>query len=166
MRVKYEFILWINEILKIIPGQIGCKIRNVFLPYKNGKKVKVWNYCHIDSPSKLIIGSHVSINRGCIINAGGNVVIGNDVLIGPKVIIYSQNHQYKDCNKLIREQGYTLNKVTIGNNVWIASGVTILPGVSIGDNCVIGANSVITKSIPSNSLVVGNPGKVMKKLKS
>ena len=164
MRVRYEFILWFNEFLKSIPGQIGCIIRNKFLPYKNGKNVRIWNSCHIDSPSKLIIGSNVSINRGCIINSGGGIKIGNDVLIGPKVIIYSQNHRFDIKEELIREQGYVLSEVTIGNNVWIASGVTILPGVTIGDNCVIGANTLVSKSIPDNSLVVGNPAKVIRKL--
>lgn len=164
MRIRYELILWANELLKAIPGQIGCKIRNIFLPYKQGNNVKIWNSCHIDSPSSLTIGSNVSINRGSIINAGGGVSIGDNVLIGPKVIIYSQNHRFNLDDKLIKDQGYFLKKVTIGNNVWIASSVTILPGITIGDNCVIGANTLVSKSIPSNSLVLGNPGKVIRKL--
>ena len=53
-------------------------------------------------------------------------------------------------------------RVTIGNNVWIGGSVTILPGVSIGDNVTIGAGSVVTKDIPSNSVAVGNPCKVIK----
>ena len=52
--------------------------------------------------------------------------------------------------------------VTIGNNVWIGGSVTILPGVTIGDNVTIGAGSVVTKDIPSNSIAVGNPCKVVK----
>lgn len=52
--------------------------------------------------------------------------------------------------------------VTIGNNVWIGGSVTILPGVTIGDNVTIGAGSVVTRDIPSNSIAVGNPCKVIK----
>jgi maltose O-acetyltransferase len=54
--------------------------------------------------------------------------------------------------------------VTIGNNVWIGGGAIICPGVSIGDNCTIGAGSVVTKDIPSNSIAVGNPCKVIKSI--
>ena len=54
--------------------------------------------------------------------------------------------------------------VTIGNNVWIGGSVTILPDVTIGDNVTIGAGSVVTKDIPSNSIAVGNPCKVIKTL--
>ena len=53
-------------------------------------------------------------------------------------------------------------RVTIGNNVWIGGSVTIPPGVTIGDNVTIGAGSVVTKDIPSNSVAVGNPCKVIK----
>lgn len=153
MRVKYEIILWINGFLKRIPGNIGCSIRKFILPFKAGKKVKVWDYVQIDSPSKLEIGNNVSINRGCIINAGGGVKIGNDVLIGPNVIIYSQNHRFSDKTSKIVDQGYDLKAVSIGNNVWIAANVIILPGVSIGDNCVIAAGTIITKSILNEKIV-------------
>ncbi len=54
--------------------------------------------------------------------------------------------------------------VRIGDNVWIGGSVTILPGVTIGDNVTIGAGSVVTKNIPSNSIAVGNPCKVIKAL--
>ena len=55
--------------------------------------------------------------------------------------------------------------VTIGHNCWIGASVTILPGVTIGDNVTIGAGSVVVKDIPSNSVAVGNPAKIIKKIK-
>ena len=54
--------------------------------------------------------------------------------------------------------------VIIGNNVWIGGNVNVLPGVTIGDNVVIGAGSVVNKDIPSNSVAVGNPCKVIKEI--
>ena len=54
--------------------------------------------------------------------------------------------------------------ITVGNNVWIGGNVVVVPGVTIGDNCVIGAGSVVTKDIPANSLAVGNPCKVIRKI--
>ena len=54
--------------------------------------------------------------------------------------------------------------VSIGNNCWIGGSVTILPGVSIGNNCTIGAGSVVVHDIPDNSIAVGNPARVVKKI--
>ncbi len=163
MRVKYELILWFSSCLKLIPGRIGCFIRNLFLPYNNGENVTIWENVQIDSPSKLTIGNNVSINRGCIIHAGGGIEIGDDILIGPNVVIYSQNHVHSDINKKIYEQGYETKKVTIFNNVWIGANSIILPGVKIESGSVIAAGSVVTKNIESNSVVAGKPATFIKK---
>ncbi len=161
----YEIQMWILSFLKLIPGNIGCAVRNTFLPYKHGKGVTIWDHTHIDSPSKLTLGNNVSINRGCVLHAGGGITMGNDVLIGPNVTIYSQNHNFDSNDIPIYKQGYTLNEVIIGNNVWIASNATILPGVSIGDNVVVGANTLVNKNIENGSLVVGNPCRIIKRKK-
>ena len=60
---------------------------------------------HIDSPSKLVVGKHTSINRGSVLNCGGGITIGQDVLIAPGVIIYSRNHAYEDATRPIHAQG-------------------------------------------------------------
>ena len=54
------------------------------------------------------------------------------------------------------------NRITIGNNVWIGGGAILLPGVTIGDNVVIGAGSVVTHDIPSDSVAVGSPCRVVR----
>lgn len=151
--MRYELIMWLNHILKMIPGNIGCKIRNRLLPYKQGKNVKIWDSVHIDSPSKVTLGDHVSINRGCVLNAGGNIYIGNDVLIGPNVIIYSQNHKFREKSIPKRLQGYSQKEVRIGDNVWIAANCIILPGVTIGDNSVIAAGTIVKKSVPKDCIL-------------
>ena len=155
--------MWYQHFLKFMPGRIGCFIRNLLLPYKNGYKVLIWDGTHIDSPSKLNIGNHVSINRGCIINAAGNVTISDNVLIGPEVIIYSQNHNFNQKEKNINLQGYSKAPVMIQRNVWIGARSIILPGVTIQSDSIIGAGSVVTNDIPSNSIFAGNPAKLIKK---
>jgi maltose O-acetyltransferase len=159
--LKYEIILWTMKLTSIIPGGIGCRIRNTVLPYKRGVNVKIWDGIHIDSPSKLTIGDDVSINRNCLIHAGGGVSIGSRTLIGPNVTIYSQNHVYKEKSIDIRLQGYELKPVAIGNDVWIACNAILLPGVTIGDGCVIAAGSVVTHNMPPYSIVAGVPAKVI-----
>jgi len=156
--------MWWMAFLKALPGNIGCTIRNICLPYKNGVNVKIWNGVQIDSPSKLTIGKNVSINRNCILHAGGTIKIGDDVLIGPNVVVYSQNHNFSEENLVIREQGYSLKAVTIGNNVWLASNTIVLPGVSICSDVVIGAQSLVTKSIDKSGVYAGNPLKYIKDL--
>jgi len=157
MRIRYEIILWYSALLKSIPGKLGCILRNILLPYQKGINVTIWDHVQIDSPSKLKIGNNVSVNRGCILHAGGEIEIGNDVLIGPAVIIYSQNHSYRDLSKKIINQGYNTKKVNIGSNVWIAANAIILPGVTIGEGAVVAAGSVVTKDVDPNTIVGGNP---------
>jgi len=162
LRIRYEIILWYSSFLKAIPGTIGCSLRNIFIPYKNGENVRVWDHIQIDSPSKLSIGDNVSLNRGCVLHAGGCIEIGNDVLIGPGVIIYSQNHSYSDFNKKIIDQGYVTKKVTISDNVWIGANAIILPGVIIGEGSIIAAGSIVTKDVKPYKIIGGNPAVVIK----
>ncbi|PSL40704.1 maltose O-acetyltransferase [Planomicrobium soli] len=112
------------------------------------------------SRTKLGSGSGIGIN--CKIF--GEVKIGNDVMIGPEVAIYSRNHMISDVNIPMRLQGYTEHQVVeVEDDVWIGHGVIILPGVRIGKGSVIGSGSIVTKSIPSYSIAIGNPAKVVKK---
>ncbi|POF42168.1 acyltransferase [Pseudomonas laurylsulfativorans] len=159
--IKYELILWTMKLTSLIPGNIGCHIRNAALPYKRGINVKIWDGIHIDSPSKLQLGDNISINRNCLINAGGGVEIGSRTLIGPNVTIYSQNHLYKDMSIDIQQQGYERKPVIIGTDVWIACNAILLPGVTIGNGCVIAAGSVVTHSTPPYTIVAGVPAKVI-----
>ena len=94
---------------------------------------------------------------GCYIQGINGIHFGSNIEIGPGVRIISSNHQ---------EDDYSISKksepIYIGNNVWLGSNAIILPEVTIGDNVVIGAGSVVTKNIPSNSIAVGNPCRVIK----
>ena len=86
--------------------------------------------------------------------------MGDNVFIGPNVSIYTACHPLEAIprNELIE----WAEPVTIGNNVWIGGSSTILPGVTIGDNVVVGAGSVVTKDIPSDVVVAGNPARIIK----
>ncbi|MDO5089038.1 MAG: sugar O-acetyltransferase [Leptotrichiaceae bacterium] len=109
-------------------------------------------------------GDNLYINYNCVILDCAQVTFGNNVMIAPNVGIYTAGHPLdpKSRHEDLLEFAYP---ITIGNNVWIGANVTILPGVSIGDNSVIGAGSVVTKNIPENVVAVGNPCKVIRKIK-
>jgi len=82
--------------------------------------------------------------------------VGKNTLIASRVTILSHDH----CKRVNNQP--LLADVYIGKNCFIAIGATIMPGVNIGDQVIIGAGSVVTKNIPSNSIAVGNPARVIK----
>lgn len=108
------------------------------------------------------IGDNFGCGDFCFFGAGGGIEIGNDVMMGQNVRFHAQNHNYNE-EDLIRLQGVNSKGIKIGNNCWIGAGVVFLDGVTIGDGCVIGANTVVTKSFEDNCVIVGNPGKILKK---
>ena len=167
MYLYTEIATYLGNLLERIPGILGVKLRNLiykkkFLDY--GENVIINEGVKIIGKSNFRIGSNTGINTGCWINSSGGLTIGNNVILGPHVIIHTQNHNYKDVKKLIKDQGWTKKSVVIEDNVWIAAGVIIAPGVLIGTGSVVGAGSVVTKYIPPFSLVVGNPGSIKKNI--
>lgn len=132
----------------------GCRIE----AYPKNKNEKV-----------LIFGKNIQINDYVHIAARKKVVIEDNVLIASKVFISDLDHGcYSsdvvfDINIIPKERELFVKPVIIHKNVWIGENVSILSGVEIGENTIIGAGSVVTKSIPSNVIVVGNPAKVIRR---
>ena len=90
------------------------------------------------------------------------MIFGENVFIGPNCGFYTAEHP---LDPTLRASGLEYAKpIKVGNNVWIGGGVSVLGGVTIGDNVVVGAGSVVTKNIPSNTVAVGNPCRVIKEL--
>ena len=112
-------------------------------------------YC--DCGCRMTIGKNVTINKGVTILSPGKVVIEDNVLIGPEVKIVTVNHDLQDRHNL-----FYFGKVKIKENAWICIGASICPGVTIGKNAVVAAGSVVTKDVPDNVVVGGNPAKVIK----
>lgn len=117
---------------------------------------------HCDYGYNIEVGENFYMNVNCVILDEAKVTFGDNVFIAPNCAFYTAGHPF-DVEQRNRGLEYA-KPITVGNNVWIGGNVVVLPGVSIGDNCVIGAGSVVTKDIPSNSLAVGNPCRVIRKI--
>lgn len=115
---------------------------------------------YTDCGKNIKIGKNVFINSCCRFQDQGGIEIGDGSLIGHNTTIATLNHDFNPAKR----QNLTPNAVKIGKNVWIGSDCTILPGVEIGDGAIVGAGSVVTKSVSENTIVAGNPAKVIRKI--
>jgi len=109
----------------------------------------------------VILKDRASIGIGSIVM--GPVLIGENSACSQNCFISGQSHLYEDISKKFLRQGFKTEKVVIGKNVWIGASSVILPGVKIGDNSIIGAGSTIIEDVPSYSVAVGNPAKIIRK---
>ncbi|KOY85536.1 acetyltransferase [bacterium 336/3] len=146
---------------------------------KVGENVKIFKFvnlygCQIGDNSK--IGSFVEIQKGVIIGENckisshtficEGVTIGNGVFVGHNVSFINDMYP-KAANadgSLQTESDWTMIETVIGDNASIGTGATILGGIRIGNNAMVGAGAVVTKDVPDNAVVVGNPAKIVKTL--
>lgn len=117
-------------------------------------------YC--DHASSNHIGEHVFINYNCTFLGGAIITIGKHVLIGPNCQLLTPQHPMNYLDR--RKPMETSYPITIGDDTWLGGGVTVLPGVTIGKRCIIGAGAVVVHDIPDDSLAVGNPAVVKRRL--
>lgn len=128
-----------------------------------GDNVVVNQPFRCDFGENIRIGDNVVVNFNCTVLDEARVTIGNRVLIGPNVSIYTACHPIDAAERSTFDEW--AEPVTIGDDVWIGGSATILPGVTIGERSIVGAGSVVTKDVPSDVAVAGNPAKIIKKLK-
>jgi len=182
-----------TEWAKMIGGEIYDATNDEFLRRLAQTRGKLWEFNNLhpsetDKQHEIIrellgsCGEHFVINQpfrcdyGCNIHIGENffanfnltvldeakVEIGDNAFIGPNVSIFTACHP---LDSAIRNTAVEwAEPVKIGDSVWIGGCATILPGVTIGDNVVIGAGAVVTKDVPSDVVVGGNPARIIRHL--
>lgn len=107
------------------------------------------------------VGRNVFVNQNCTFYDLGGIDIADDVMIGPNVSLITSGHPIEPSQR----RAYVVAKpIVIERNVWIATGATIIGGVTVGENSVVAAGSVVTKDVPPNSLVGGNPARVIRSI--
>jgi acetyltransferase-like isoleucine patch superfamily enzyme len=128
---------------------------------KAGEHLRLVPPLYADCGINIRVGARVFINQNCTFYSLAPITIGDDVLIGPSVSLITSEHPVAPSQR----RAHLLGKpITIENNVWIAAGVTVIGGVTIGENSVVAAGSVVTKDVPANTLVAGNPAKIIRSI--
>jgi acetyltransferase-like isoleucine patch superfamily enzyme len=110
------------------------------------------------------LGSNSGIGKFAFFGAAGGITIGDNVIMGEYVSFHSENHNFSDTSRLIKEQGVTSKGITLGNDIWVGAKVTFLDGAQVGNHCVVAAGAVVRGTFPDNVVIGGVPAKVIKEL--
>ncbi|MES2808431.1 MAG: serine acetyltransferase [Bacteroidota bacterium] len=148
---KGQLVLFMFRLVSLINRSMIAKV--IFFPYLLLYRYLVEWVWGIEIPRKTTIGKGLSlfhgqalvVNQGVII--GDNCTLRNSVTIGHKKLA---DGSFSRCPR-------------IGDNVDIGANVVIIGDIEIGNNVIIGAGAVVTKSMPANCVVVGNPARVLDK---
>lgn len=134
-----------------------------------GNNVKIGAYSNLLSTSHfskygkgMKMGNNSAVGDFTHFGAPGGLEIGEDVIMGSYVSFHSENHNFQEVGKLIREQGTTSKGIKIGNNVWVGAKVTFLDGCGVGNHCVVAAGAVVNGVFPDYSVIGGVPAKILK----
>jgi virginiamycin A acetyltransferase len=149
------------QLLSLIPGKPGIYLRGGFFRF-------VLTQCSPNAVISFLVllsQADTEIAQGVYIGPQSNIGlcrIGENTLLGSGVHIMSGKgqHNFDDLDTPIKDQGGVFQKIVIGKNCWLGNGSMIM--ANIGDGCIVGAGSVVINDVPANSIVAGNPAKVIK----
>jgi acetyltransferase-like isoleucine patch superfamily enzyme len=141
-----------DEIRALFSELIGRKVHESFLlipPF------------YTAAGNEIRVGHNVFVNQNCTFYDLGGLDIADDVMIGPNVSIITTSHPVEPSQR----RAFTIGRpIVIEKGVWIATGATIIGGVTVGENSVVAAGSVVTRDVPANTLVGGNPARVIRSI--
>lgn len=141
-----------EEIVTLFSQITNSKIDNSF---------RLFPPFYTDFGKNIHVGKNVFINSCCQFQDQGGIFIGDGALIGHSVVMATLNHGFAPNDR----QNLYHAPIHIGKGAWIGAHATILPNVTIGDNAIVGAGSVVTKDVPDNAIVAGNPARFIRNIK-
>lgn len=117
-----------------------------------------------DYGDNIHIGERAFVNANCVFLDCAEIIIGDDFQCGPGVQLLTPEHP---LDAIERKAGLeSARAIRIGNDVWLGGGAIVLAGITIGGRAIIGAGAVVTKDVPADVVVAGNPARIIKTLAS
>lgn len=153
-KIQKVGLVFLRNIIKLIDGFSPRRYMKYYNWYLKKIGINLTGEPRFIHPSVIFDGKGYNLTH-----IGNNVVISRNVLL--LVHDYSITCGLTSLGDKIEKEAYWLKDIRIGNNVFIGANVTILPGTVIEDNCIIGAGSVVKGNIKSNSIMIGNPAKLV-----
>ena len=149
-------------------GRIRTQLFRTLLGFKIGSGTIIFGTPIISGSgniyANLTIGDHTLLNIKCFLDLTGPITIGNNVAIGAESMLITGTHEIGNSQK--RACDMIFEPIKIGNGAWIGSRCVIYPGVTIGDGAIVAAGSVVYKDVPPNTMVGGNPARLLQKLEA
>jgi len=172
-------LFWIEPVVRSVCEHVGSGLRAECLPYMRGKgrlrfgegvnlsgRSCFYFLSYMPESPEIQIGNNVFIGNGCTLASARRIEIGDHCLLAPFVRIHDNDGHPADAEK--RRDGQSIGpddvaEVVIEENVWLGASCTILKGVRVGANSIVGTGAVVTSDVPPNSVVAGNPARVVRK---
>lgn len=175
---RINWLLYKNKITSDGMVNIGIRGGMVGMSRKNqivlGKHVGIDGWLTVGKEGQIVIGDYSSIGARSVIQASKKIEVGSYTLISPDVWIQdSNNHSIYAKDRMqdilgsdsgIDCTNTVIKPIKIGNHVWIGRRSMILKGVTINDRSIVAAGSIVTHNVPPDSIVAGNPAKVVKQI--
>jgi maltose O-acetyltransferase len=162
-------LLLARMLLTPLPIHVGSRVRVYILRlagFQIGPGCVMWGTPTItgdgDLYRKLTIGQGCWFNVECFFDLGAPISIGDHVAIGHQVMILTTSHEIGSPGQ--RAAALEARPVTIKTGAWLGARCTILPGVTVGAGAIVAAGAVVSRDVPSNTMVVGIPARVIKSL--
>jgi acetyltransferase-like isoleucine patch superfamily enzyme len=157
----------------------GCSFINPRYFHVNGPRIRIAERMHCmatrERPISLTVypdqaqRSHISIGAYCILLPGVRIAAATSIEIGDNCMFatgcYVTDADWHDHYDRTAAPGKT-RPIVLGNNVWIGDSAIVCKGVNIGENSIVGAGAVVTRDVPPNTIVAGNPARPIKQLDS
>lgn len=129
---------------------------------RTGEHIYVNPPLYVDYGRHIFMGENVYCNMDCLFLDVNTITIGNNVMFGPRVSLYTAGHPI-DAEVRISDLEFGL-PIVIEDSVWVGGGATILPGVTVGKNSIVASGAIVTKDVPANCIVGGNPARVLREI--